>query len=89
MAAKRDAKLVLVARNEDALQELADEINAAGGVAPTPLPTLQMKRRSNVRRRLQEIVSAVSTRGLTMPAVWYSPRGWVQELPELATDLRR
>ncbi len=33
MAAKRDAKLVLVARNEDALQELAEEINAVGGVA--------------------------------------------------------
>lgn len=33
MAAKKGAKLVLVARNENALRELADEINRAGGQA--------------------------------------------------------
>lgn len=33
MAAKKGANLVLVARNEDALRELATEINAAGGNA--------------------------------------------------------
>src|SRR5215203_7446873 len=33
MAAEQGAKLVLVARNEDALRELADEINSAGGRA--------------------------------------------------------
>ncbi len=33
MAAKRGAKLVLVARNEEALRELTDEINAGGGKA--------------------------------------------------------
>lgn len=33
MAAKRGAKLVLVARNEDALRTLTDEINSAGGDA--------------------------------------------------------
>jgi short-subunit dehydrogenase len=33
MAAQRGAKLVLVARNEDALRELADEINNSGGEA--------------------------------------------------------
>src|SRR6195952_1648841 len=33
MAAKRGAKLVLVARDETALQKLADEITSAGGIA--------------------------------------------------------
>lgn len=33
MAAERGAKLVLAARNEDALQKLTDEINSAGGQA--------------------------------------------------------
>lgn len=33
MAARRGARLVLVARNEEALRELADEINANGGEA--------------------------------------------------------
>ncbi len=33
MAAEKGAKLVLVARNEDALRELTDEINASGGKA--------------------------------------------------------
>lgn len=33
MAAERGAKLVLAARNEDALQKLTDEINSAGGEA--------------------------------------------------------
>jgi len=33
MAAKKGAKLVLVARNEDALRELADELNAGGAKA--------------------------------------------------------
>jgi len=33
MAAERGAKLVLVARNEDALRELAEEINSGGGHA--------------------------------------------------------
>lgn len=33
MAAEQGAKLVLVARNEEALRELTDEINAAGGQA--------------------------------------------------------
>lgn len=32
-AAKRGAKLVLIARNEDALRQLAEEINASGGEA--------------------------------------------------------
>jgi NADP-dependent 3-hydroxy acid dehydrogenase YdfG len=33
MAAQQGARLVLVARNEDALRELTDEINAEGGKA--------------------------------------------------------
>jgi short-subunit dehydrogenase len=33
MAAEKGAKLVLIARNEDALRELADEINSSGGRA--------------------------------------------------------
>lgn len=33
MAAERGAKLILVARNEDALRKLTDEINSAGGQA--------------------------------------------------------
>jgi len=33
MAAQQGAKLVLIARNEDALRELADEINSSGGHA--------------------------------------------------------
>lgn len=33
MAAEKGAKLVLVARNEDALEELTDEINSSGGKA--------------------------------------------------------
>jgi len=33
MAAEKGAKLVLVARNEAALRELAEQINAAGGQA--------------------------------------------------------
>jgi short-subunit dehydrogenase len=33
MAARRGAKLVLAARNEDALRQISDEINAAGGQA--------------------------------------------------------
>jgi NADP-dependent 3-hydroxy acid dehydrogenase YdfG len=33
MAAKRGAKLVLAARNEEALQKLTDEINSSGGEA--------------------------------------------------------
>jgi NADP-dependent 3-hydroxy acid dehydrogenase YdfG len=33
MAAKRGARLVLAARNEEALRQLTDEIRAAGGEA--------------------------------------------------------
>jgi short-subunit dehydrogenase len=35
LAAKRGAKLVLTARNEDALQQLADELNGQGAQAVT------------------------------------------------------
>lgn len=63
MAAHRGANAVAVARNEEALCELVDELNASGRSEHTPSPTSQTKKHLHVLRELRTSGSEVLTRG--------------------------